>query len=171
MSTALVLLCLQHWHNVCDTINLKAISIMNMNHDTCTPCWPVHTFPLRISCHTCNILLRETKGVDVNVPCRESLYKNVSGGELAHSSANPNVPGSILSLVSWVMMRYVSCILLLEWSTTSQRQWVCGSLVNISLWHNFLHITCPIDNKAKSIWHCLFNYMSHVTYVHVVCWI
>ena len=28
------------------------------------------------------------------------------------------VPGS------WIMMRHVSCILLLEWSTTSQRLWV-----------------------------------------------
>ena len=26
---------------------------------------------------------------------------------------------------SWIMMRHVSCILLLEWSTTSQRLWVC----------------------------------------------
>ena len=25
---------------------------------------------------------------------------------------------------SWIMMRHVSCILLLEWSTTSQRLWV-----------------------------------------------
>ena len=28
---------------------------------------------------------------------------------------------------SWIMMRHVSCILLLEWSTTSQRLWVYGS--------------------------------------------
>ena len=27
--------------------------------------------------------------------------------------------------MSWIMMRHVSCILLLEWSTTSQRLWVC----------------------------------------------
>ena len=31
-------------------------------------------------------------------------------------------PGLILG--SWIMMRHVSCILLLEWSTTSQRLWV-----------------------------------------------
>ena len=45
-----------------------------------------------------------------------------------HSSANPKVPGSIPGLVSyqgsWIMMRHVSCILPLEWSTTSQRLWV-----------------------------------------------
>ena len=39
-----------------------------------------------------------------------------------HSSANPKVPGLIPG--SWIMMRHVSCILLLEWSTTSQRLWV-----------------------------------------------
>ena len=41
-----------------------------------------------------------------------------------HSSANPKVPGSIPGPVftgSWIMMRHVSCILLLEWSTTSKR--------------------------------------------------
>ena len=31
-------------------------------------------------------------------------------------------PGLILG--SWIMMKHVSCILLLEWSTTSQRLWV-----------------------------------------------
>ena len=44
-----------------------------------------------------------------------------------HSSANPKVPGSIPAwsrLGSWIMMRHVKCILLLEWSTTSQRLWV-----------------------------------------------
>ena len=39
-----------------------------------------------------------------------------------HSSANPKVPGLIPG--SWIMMRHVSCILLLEWSTTSQWLWV-----------------------------------------------
>ena len=39
-----------------------------------------------------------------------------------HLSANPKVPGSIPG--SWIMMSHVSCILLLEWSTTSQRLWV-----------------------------------------------
>ena len=45
-----------------------------------------------------------------------------------HSSANPKVPGfdSGPGLIpgSWIMMRHVACILLLEWSTTSQRLWV-----------------------------------------------
>ena len=41
-----------------------------------------------------------------------------------HSSVNPKVPSSILIPGSWIMMRCVSCILLLEWSTTSQRLWV-----------------------------------------------
>ena len=41
-----------------------------------------------------------------------------------HLSANPKVPGSIPGPVSWIMMRHVSCIVLLEWSTTSQRLWV-----------------------------------------------
>ena len=45
-----------------------------------------------------------------------------------HSSANPKVSGSIPGPVSlqgsWIVMRHVSCILLLEWSTTSQRLWV-----------------------------------------------
>ena len=45
-----------------------------------------------------------------------------------HSSAYPKVPGSIPGPVSyrgsWIIMRHVSCILLLEWSTTSQRLWV-----------------------------------------------
>ena len=44
-----------------------------------------------------------------------------------HSSANPKVPDSVgpgLIPGSWIMMRHVSCILLLEWSTTSQRLWV-----------------------------------------------
>ena len=46
-----------------------------------------------------------------------------------HSSANPKVPGSIsgpgLVPGSWIMMRHVSCILLLEWSSTfAQRLWV-----------------------------------------------
>ena len=31
-----------------------------------------------------------------------------------HSSANPKVPGSIPGPVSWIMMRHVSCILLLS---------------------------------------------------------
>ena len=42
-----------------------------------------------------------------------------------HSSAYPRFnsgPGLIPG--SWIMMRHVSCILLLEWSTTSQRLWV-----------------------------------------------
>ena len=30
---------------------------------------------------------------------------------------------------SWILMRHVSCILLLEWSTTSQRLWVYRSSV------------------------------------------
>ena len=42
------------------------------------------------------------------------------------SPANSKVldfwPGLILG--SWIMMRHVSCILLLEWSTASQRLWV-----------------------------------------------
>ena len=45
-----------------------------------------------------------------------------------HSSANLKVPGFDsgpgLIPVSWVMMRQFSFILLLEWSTTSQRLWV-----------------------------------------------
>ena len=42
-----------------------------------------------------------------------------------HSSTNPKVPGSIPGILgSWIMMRHVSCILLMEWSTTSQRLWV-----------------------------------------------
>ena len=32
--------------------------------------------------------------------------------------------GPSLKPGSWIMMRHVSCILLLEWSTTSQRLWV-----------------------------------------------
>ena len=42
-----------------------------------------------------------------------------------HSSGNPwydSGPGLIPG--SWIMMRHVRCILLLEWSTTSQRLWV-----------------------------------------------
>ena len=35
-----------------------------------------------------------------------------------NSNTLDNIPGS------WIMMRHVSCILLLEWSTTSQRLWV-----------------------------------------------
>ena len=40
-----------------------------------------------------------------------------------HSSTNPKIPNSGPGLIpgSWIMMRHVSCILLLEWSTTSQR--------------------------------------------------
>ena len=38
-----------------------------------------------------------------------------------HSSANPKVPSLIPGPVSWIMMRHVTCVLLLEWSTTSQR--------------------------------------------------
>ena len=45
-----------------------------------------------------------------------------------HSSANPKVPwfDSETGLLprSWIIMRHVSCILLLEWSTTSQGLWV-----------------------------------------------
>ena len=45
-----------------------------------------------------------------------------------HSSSNLKVPwfdsGTDLLLRSWIMMRHVSCILLLEGSTTSQRLWV-----------------------------------------------
>ena len=46
-----------------------------------------------------------------------------------HLSANPKVrfwfdSGPGLMPGSWIMMRHVSCILLLEWSTTSQRLWV-----------------------------------------------
>ena len=33
-------------------------------------------------------------------------------------------PGTGLIPGSWIMMRQVSCILLLEWSTTSQRLWM-----------------------------------------------
>ena len=38
-----------------------------------------------------------------------------------------NIPGSILKLGSWFMKRSVLYILLLEWSTTSQRLWVYHS--------------------------------------------
>ena len=45
-----------------------------------------------------------------------------------HSSANQKGPqfasGPGLILRSWIMRRHVSCILLLEWSTTFQRLWV-----------------------------------------------
>ena len=56
-----------------------------------------------------------------------------------HSSANPNVPGSIPGLVSyrgsWITMRHVSCILHLEWSTTSQG---CGCIRFLSPMHNII---------------------------------
>ena len=43
-----------------------------------------------------------------------------------HSSANRPRFDSGLGLIPglWIMMRHVSCILLLEWSTTFQRLWV-----------------------------------------------
>ena len=42
----------------------------------------------------------------------------LSGKGLRFDSRPGLIPGS------WIMMRHVSCILLLEWSTTSQRLWV-----------------------------------------------
>ena len=45
-----------------------------------------------------------------------------------HWSANPKVAcfdsGFGLIPGSWIMMRHVQCILLLEWSTTSQSMWM-----------------------------------------------
>ena len=47
---------------------------------------------------------------------------------IEHSSANPKVssliPGPSLIPGSWIMMTHISCILFLDWSTTSQRLWV-----------------------------------------------
>ena len=47
---------------------------------------------------------------------------------IEHSSANPKVssliPGPGLIPGSWIMMTHISCILFLDWSTTSQRLWV-----------------------------------------------
>ena len=44
------------------------------------------------------------------------------GGGLPNVACRFSGPGLIPG--SWIMMRHVSCILLLEWSTTSQRLWV-----------------------------------------------
>ena len=50
----------------------------------------------------------------VYTPCRWLMAKQI---KVRINSG----PGLILG--SWIMMRHVSCILLLEWSTTSQRLW------------------------------------------------
>ena len=74
-----------------------------------------------------------------------------------HTSANPMVPGSILGPVPYRgMMRHVSRILLLEWSTTSQRLWMYRISVpyehevtgNIQLIFNLKTTNCMLFKRS-----------------------
>ena len=42
---------------------------------------------------------------------------------------------------SWIMMRHVSCIFHLEWSTTSQRLWPCGCIGFLSPMHKKIPVS------------------------------
>ena len=64
-------------------------------------------------------------GTDCRVRTHTETIQTTSTDALTTSAKGPRFdsgPGLIPG--SWIMMRHVSCILLLEWSTTSQRLWV-----------------------------------------------
>ena len=91
-----------------------------------TPLSPFRT-PYSSVCIHVNYVYRYTGTVAGGSGNMESIRRRVSS-VVEHLSANPKVPsfdsGHGLIPGSWIMMRHVSCILLLEWSTTFQRLWV-----------------------------------------------